>query len=36
MRRRSKAGDQEHRKTMTLKRRNAPKAGRRRSSGAGK
>src|SRR5690349_2723574 len=39
MRRRSKAGDQvkkQHRKTMTLKRRYAPKSGRRRSSSAGK
>jgi signal transduction histidine kinase len=39
MRRRSKAGGQvkkQHRKTMTLKRRNAPKAGPRRSSTAGK
>jgi signal transduction histidine kinase/putative methionine-R-sulfoxide reductase with GAF domain len=39
MRRRSRAGDQvkkQHRKAMTLKRRNALKAGRRRSSSVGK
>ena len=39
MRRRSKAGDRvkkQHRKAMTLKRRNALKAGRRRSSSVGK